>query len=73
MEWISIATMLMVITIVYRLTLGLLLVPAGPPFLALMRFAMTVICYPLVVVLSQVLLGVRRMAPGDFDHAGRSL
>nr|WP_252737627.1 rod shape-determining protein MreD [Citreicella sp. C3M06] len=73
MEWIAVATMLMAITLVYRLVLGLLLVPAGPPFLSLMRFAMTVICYPLVVVLSQVLLGVRRMAPGDFDHAGRSL
>lgn len=72
-EWIAIATTLMTITIAYRLVLGLLLVPAGPPFLALMRFAMTVICYPLVVVLSQVLFGVRRMAPGDFDHAGRSL
>ncbi len=73
MEWIAVATTLMTITIVYRLVLGLVLVPAGPPFLALMRFAMTVICYPLVVMVSQVLFGVRRMSPGDFDHAGRSL
>ena len=73
MEWIAVATVLAVITIVFRLALGLLIVPAGPSFLSLMRFAMTVICYPLVVMVSQYLLGVRRLAPGDFDHAGRSL
>lgn len=73
MEWIAVATVLLAITIAYRLVLGLLIVPSGTSFLALMRYAVTVLCYPLVVIVSQYLLGVRRMAPGDFDHAGRSL
>lgn len=73
MEWITIAVVLAVITILYRLVLGLLIVPEGTSFLALMRYATTVICYPLVVILSQGLFGVRRMAPGDFDHAGRPM
>ena len=49
------------------------IVPTGTAFLTLMRYATTIAAYPLVVILSQGLLGVRRMAPGDFDHAGRSL
>lgn len=73
MEWIGVATTLAAITIVYRLTLALLIVPSGTSFLALMQYAMTVICYPLVVMVSQYPLGVRRLAPGDFDHAGRNL
>lgn len=73
MEWITVALVLAAITILYRLVLMVLIVPAGPSFLALMRFAMTVFCYPLVVMVSQLLLGVRRTAPGDFDHAGRPM
>ncbi|MCA0998332.1 rod shape-determining protein MreD [Alloyangia pacifica] len=72
-EWIAVAVVLAVITILFRLALALLIVPEGTSFLALMRYAMTVICYPLIVLLSQGLFGVRRMAPGDFDHAGRPM
>ncbi|WP_353472910.1 rod shape-determining protein MreD [Salipiger sp. H15] len=73
MEWIAVAMVLAVITILYRLVLAVLIVPEGTSFLALMRYATTVICYPLVVLVSQGLFGVRRMAPGDFDHAGRPM
>ncbi|GGG81291.1 hypothetical protein GCM10011415_33500 [Salipiger pallidus] len=73
LEWIAVATTLATITILYRLALALLIVPTGSSFLSLMRYAMTVICYPLVVIVSQYLLGVRRLAPGDFDHSGKRL
>ena len=73
MEWLRVAIVLLAITIAYRLVLALLIVPTGTAFLTLMRYATTIAAYPLVVILSQGLLGVRRMAPGDFDHAGRSL
>lgn len=71
MEWLTVAMVLLAITIAFRLVLAILIVPTGPAFLAIMRFGMTVAIYPLVVIASQLLLGVKRMAPGDFDHAGR--
>lgn len=72
MEWLAVAGVLLAITIAYRLALGLLIVPAGPSFLAIMRYLTTVAVYPAVVVLSQLLLGVRRMAPGEFSASGRA-
>ncbi|WP_417720282.1 rod shape-determining protein MreD [Salipiger sp.] len=72
MEWVSVAIVLLAITIAFRLALAILIVPAGPSFLGIMRYLTTVAAYPVVVVLSQLLLGVRRMAPGEFSASGRA-
>ncbi|WP_136443059.1 rod shape-determining protein MreD [Pacificoceanicola onchidii] len=72
-EWLTVATLLFVLTLAYRLTLGILIVPAGALFLYITQYIMTVLAYPLVVGLSHVLFRVRRSAPGEVDPMGRSL
>ncbi|MFW2543352.1 rod shape-determining protein MreD [Primorskyibacter sp. 2E107] len=70
-EWITVAVVLVLLQIAYRLTLGVLIVPGGALFLSVMQCAMTVLVYPAVVGLSHVILRVRRRAPGELDPMGR--
>jgi rod shape-determining protein MreD len=72
-EWLTAATALLFITLVYRLVLALLIVTPGMLSLWLMQYGMTVAAYPLVAGLSYLALGVRRSTPGEFDHTGRPL
>jgi len=69
-EWFSVATTLVAITIAYRVTLAILLIDQAPLGLSLMQMVMTLVAYPLVVIVSQALFGVRRLAPGDVDPMG---
>ncbi|WP_425099790.1 rod shape-determining protein MreD [Tropicibacter sp. S64] len=72
-EWLTVATLLAMLTIGYRLALGILIVPGGALFLYVMQYVMTVLAYPAVVGLSHVLFRVRRTTPGEIDPMGRSL
>ncbi|MDJ0823042.1 MAG: rod shape-determining protein MreD [Paracoccaceae bacterium] len=72
-EWLVVATALLVITVIYRLVLGVLIVSPGALLLSVIQFAMTVIAYPLVVAVSYLIFGVRHATPGDYDAMGRSL
>lgn len=69
-EWLSVATTLLAMTIAYRVILATLLVDQVPLGLSLMQMAMTLAAYPLVVIVSQAVFGVRRLAPGDVDPLG---
>lgn len=64
-EWLTVAMVIAAITGAYRLILALLIVPQAPLGLSLMQMAMTVLCYPLVVLASALLAGVRRAKPGE--------
>lgn len=70
MEWVSVATTLVIVTLAYRTILALLVVDQAPLGLSLIQLAMTLIAYPLVVLISQTLFGVRKLAPGDIDAVG---
>lgn len=72
-EWVTAATTLLFITIVYRVVLALLIVTPGMLSLWVMQYGMTVAVYPLVTAISYLALGVRRSAPGEYDHTGRPL
>lgn len=69
-EWLSVATTLVAITIAYRVILAILLIDQAPLGLSLMQMVMTLFAYPLVVIVSQALFGVRHLAPGDVDPMG---
>ncbi len=69
-EWVSVATTLVALTLGYRVILAILMVDQAPLGLSLMQMVMTLLIYPVVVVLSQVLLGVRKLAPGDVETFG---
>lgn len=67
MEWASVATTLIAMTVVYRIVLAITLVDQAPLGLSLMETIATLAVYPLVVLVSQSVLGVRKAAPGDLD------
>ncbi|EBA08085.1 hypothetical protein [Sagittula stellata] len=72
-EWAAAAATLLAITVLYRLTLAILIISPGMLSLTLMQYGMTVLAYPLVAAVSYLAFGVRRTAPGEFDHTGRTL
>lgn len=72
-EWLTIATLLLMLTAGYRLALAILIVPGGTLFLYATQYAMTVLAYPFAVGLSHVFFRVRRSSPGEVDPMGRSL
>ncbi|MEO1138921.1 MAG: rod shape-determining protein MreD [Pseudomonadota bacterium] len=69
-EWVSVTTTLVAITLIYRTVLALLLVDQAPLGLSIVQLVMTLISYPLVVIVSQSLFGVRKLAPGDIGAMG---
>ena len=72
-EWLTVTITLVTMTLVYRIVLTLLLVDQAPFGLSVIQLLMTLLAYPIVVWLSHVLFGVRKLAPGDLDAMGRRL
>lgn len=72
-EWITAASALLLITLIYRVILAVLIVTPGMLSLWVMQYGMTVAAYPLVAAISYLALGVRRSTPGEYDHTGRPL
>ena len=66
-EWIAVCIVLLAITLANRLVLSILAVGQAPLGLTLMQMLMTIIIYPLVVLITQSLFGVRTLAPSDSD------
>jgi rod shape-determining protein MreD len=69
-EWLSVTTTLIAMTLGYRIILAVLMVDQAPLGLSLMQLVATLAVYPLVVLMSQLLFGVRKLAPGDIDTTG---
>ncbi|MEM9844179.1 MAG: rod shape-determining protein MreD [Pseudomonadota bacterium] len=69
-EWVAVGGALVVLTLTYRLILSLLVVDQAPLGLALIQLIMTLAAYPFVVVISQTVFGVRKLAPGNLDALG---
>lgn len=66
-EWLHVAVTLVIITLSYRMVLTLLLIDQAPLGLSLIEMIMTLMAYPLVVITSQILFRVRKLAPGDVN------
>ncbi len=64
-EWLVVGVVTLGVTLLYRLSLAVLLVPQAPLGLSLMQMAMTVLCYPLVVLASSLLFGVHKARPSE--------
>lgn len=69
-EWVAVACALVVLTLTYRSVLSLLAVDQAPLGLSLIQLIMTLAAYPVVVIVSQSVFGIRKRAPGDFDTIG---
>ncbi len=73
MEWLAVAMVVVAIGLGNRLVLGVLMVPQAPLGLTIIHVVMTLICYPVVVMISQLVFGVRKAAPGDIDRLGQRI
>ena len=69
-EWLTVAAVLVAMTLAERTVLAVLLVPQAPLGLSLMQVVMTVLAYPLVVAASALLARVRKVRPGDAAAIG---
>jgi rod shape-determining protein MreD len=72
-EWMLVAGVMVAMLLAYRVLLAVVLV-AQPGFgFATVQTIWSILCYPLVVVVSAVLLDVRKPATGEVDSYGRRL
>lgn len=67
-EWAMVASVLLAATLANRLVLALFQVPQGGLGLTLLQLGATALAYPLVVLVTHGLLGVRRVAPGELEQ-----
>jgi len=72
-EWAAIAGGMVAATVAYHLALGLFFVDRPALGLALFQTGMTILVYPAVVMLSHLLVGVRKTVPGEVDATGGGL
>ena len=68
-----VAAIWLVMLIANRMVLHLVFVEPAPLGLDLLRYLVTLAAYPLVVLASAVVLGLRRAAPGEVDAFGQRL
>jgi len=69
-EWAAVGMVLVGITILNRLVLGIVAVQPAPLGLSLIQMVLTIAVYPVVVLITQSLMGVRKPAPGDAGALG---
>ncbi|HBS50182.1 MAG TPA: rod shape-determining protein MreD [Rhodobacteraceae bacterium] len=69
-EWAAVFIVLVTITLLNRTVLGLTGVPQAPLALTLTQMLLTGAIYPLAVGVSQSLMGVRKLTPGESDAMG---
>ena len=69
-EWLAVSLTLVAITVGNRMVLALLAVKQAQLGLTLMQMLLTIAIYPLAVMFSQSVLGVRKPTPGDAAALG---
>lgn len=72
-EMLAVAATLLAVVIGQRIVMVVLLVPTPPLGLVAFQTAMTLLIYPLVVLVSNLVFGVRALAPGDEATGGTRL
>lgn len=72
-EWLLVSAMMVVLLIAYRLAFGLVLLPQPPFGFAMVQVIWSILCYPLVVFLSRVVLDLYKPGMGEVDAYGRRL
>ncbi len=73
LEWGTVATGIVAITLANRLVLAVVMTPQAPLTLTLTQMVLTILIYPVVVGVAQLLFGLTRPAPGQVDSLGHRL
>ena len=69
-EWIAVSVVAAVVMLGNRLVLGIVMVPLPSMSLSLSELGATLLSYPLIVLVTHGVLGVRRATPTDLDTMG---
>lgn len=73
LEWGTVATGIVAITLANRALLTVAMTPQAPLGLTLIQMVMTILAYPLVVLVAHFAFGVTRTAPGQVNNLGKRL
>lgn len=73
LEWGSVAVGIVAITLIYRIALAIVMTPQPALGLTLVQMVMTIVLYPVVLVIAHFVFGVSRPAPGQTDSYGHRL
>ncbi len=73
MEWMMVAGVLAAMTLGMRLVLAIAMVPQAPFDMTLAQLTLTILAYPLVVIVSSYGMNVHKPATGEVDAMGRRL
>lgn len=72
-EWVMLGGVIVAMTLANALILAVFVVSQPPLGLSLIQMIATILAYPLVVLFSSKVLGLRKMAPGEVDQLGHRL
>ena len=72
-EWLLVTGTLVGLYVGYRVILTILLLQQAPLMLTLTQLTITILVYPVVVLLSYLAFGISRPAMGEVDDLGRRL
>lgn len=73
LEWVFVAVGMCAVTLAYRLALAIVMMPQAPLSMTMIQLVMTILVYPVIVGIAQLLFGVSRPAPGQTDSLGHRL
>ncbi len=73
MEWMMVAGVMAAMVLGMRLVLAVAMVPQAPLDMTLAQLTLTILSYPLVVMVSSYALKVHKPATGEVDAMGRRL
>lgn len=72
-EWLLVAGIMVSLFLAYRVIFALAFVPQAGFGYAMVQVIWSILCYPLVVVVSRLALDLRKPAMGEVDSYGRRL
>lgn len=72
-EWLLVSAIMVALLLLYRIAFGLVLLPQPPFGFAMVQVIWSILCYPLVVFLSRVVLDLYKPGMGEVDAYGRRL
>lgn len=69
-EWLTAGALMCGVFLAERLIYAVFFIPQPALGLSLIQTSLTIVIYPVVVLISHLLFGVRRVAPGEMDAFG---
>ncbi|WP_062763069.1 hypothetical protein [Falsirhodobacter sp. alg1] len=72
-EWLMMAGLIVTMKLVYRFVFGIALLPQVPLGYSMIEALATILCYPVVVLASAIIMGLHKPATGEIDAYGRRM